>query len=191
MQKYTHMQCVLKNFFTGRGGWSKSGVTGMGACLGTLSGYFPLDSKQEKTAISHLWYCSALSQRGDRLQSADAKAPPSWQYANYWGEERSHLSHLPAIKRKRAFGSCDLSHCLYHRTFLTIAGHLAIIDTTSNKTRKCFRAGLGPEGSLQDAEHLLQGAHNFHQNNQSLRALLTVICVSKEKVLSRVSFPMQ
>jgi len=62
------------------------------------------------------------------------------------------------------FATGDLSHCLYHRMFLRIAGHLAIIDKTSDKTRKCFTAGLGPEESLKDAEHLLQGAHNFHQN---------------------------
>lgn len=42
MKIYTYISCVLKNFFTDWGAQSKSGVTGMGALLGTLSGYFPL-----------------------------------------------------------------------------------------------------------------------------------------------------
>lgn len=39
--------------------------------------------------------------------------------------------------------------------YLTAAGHLAIVDTRSNNTRECFRASFGPEGCLEDAEHLL------------------------------------
>lgn len=105
----------------------------MGALLGTLRGCCPSALKQEKTSVSQLRYCSALSQQGDRLQSADAKALWSWQYANYCGEGRSHLSHLPPVKGKRAcLAPVILLIAHTTRCFWELQNR-AIIDTTSNK----------------------------------------------------------
>lgn len=139
------------------------------------------DVNQEETDVSHLWYCWAPGQQGDRLQSADAKALWPWQYATYWGDKRFCVSHLPPIKGKRA--CLVLVICLSAYTTGGFWEHLATIDTTSSKTRKCFGAGLGTEGSLQDAEHLLQGATTSVRTNNPWECSSLAFVCPKERWL--------